>query len=165
MRTKDDKSDGKLISAALLAVVVALVGLAGAVKIAQSSVNFGPAVGDIITFDPSGKLPRDLHTQVAVARNGRAVCVLDLATVHRDGGSLIVEQRAVNAAAPYRVHWAGKRSSQGAQDCGASADLLIDESNLDLLAMAAGGWGVSHKHLVPATLWSQGGTAPATRAQ
>ena len=162
MQANDDKSHG-LITAALLAVVVALAGLAGAVKIAQSAVNFGPAVGDIITFDPGTSLPRDLHTQITVARTGQDECVLDLEAMHRNGGSLIVEQRNPAAASHYWVHWAGRRSSDGPQDCGTTADLALDDSNLDLLAMAAGGWGATHKHLAANSLWSHGGSSKRTQ--
>ncbi len=157
MRAHDDKSTG-LLPAALLAVVVALVGLAGAVKIARTAVDFGPAVGDIVQFDPQGYLPLDMHTQVAATRADASGCVLDLEAIHRNGGSLVVEQRYRGDGSPrYRVHWAGQRSAEGTADCGREADLMLDDTNLDLLAMAAGGWGVGHKHVAPSDLWSGDG--------
>jgi len=163
MRAHDDKSTG-LLPAALLAVVVALVGLAGAVKIAQTAVDLGPAVGDIVQFDPKGYLPVDVHTQVTATRADATGCVLDLEAIHRYGGSLIVEQRYPgNADRRYRVHWAGRQSAAGAADCGRDADLMLDDSNLDLLAMAAGGWGVGHKHSESIDLYSSG--TPTARAR
>lgn len=140
----DDKPTG-LLPAALLAVVVALVGLAGAVRIARTAVELGPAVGDIVQFDPRSYLPVDVHTQVAATRADTTACMLDLETIHGNGGSLIVEQRYIGDGGPsFRVHWAGERTSQGGTDCGRAADLMLDDANLDLLAMAAGGWGVAH---------------------
>jgi hypothetical protein len=164
MRAHDDKSSG-LLPAALLAFVVALVGLAGAVKLARTAVDFGPAVGDIVRFDPQGYLPVDIHTQVTAARADTSGCVLDLEAIHRNGGSLIVEQRYPGSgSARYQVHWAGPRSSEGASDCGHDADLMLDDTNLELLAMAAGGWGIGHKHVAPSDLWSGDGNR-STRVQ
>jgi hypothetical protein len=164
MQAHDDKSAG-LLPAALLAVVVVLVGLAGAVEIARSAVNFGPAVGDIVQFDPQSYLPVDMHTQVAAARADASGCVLDIESIHRDGGSLVVEQRYLgDDNARYRVHWAGQRSAEGAADCGHDADLMLDDTNLELLAMAAGGWGVVHRHVAASDLWGGDGNR-TTRTQ
>lgn len=157
MRAQDDKTTG-LLPAALLAVVVALIGLAGALKIARTAVDLGPAVGDIVRFDPQSYLPLDLHTQVTATRADARGCVLDLEALHRNGGSFVVEQRSPVSANPrYRVHWAGSRSAEGAADCGREADLMLDDTNLDLLAMAAGGWGIGHKHIAPSEVWSGDG--------
>ena len=163
MQAHDSKSPG-LFPAALLAVVVALAGLAGAVKIARTAADLRPTVGDIVQFDPSGFMPLDIHTQVAAARDDASACVLDLEAIHRRGGSLVVEQRYLgDGNARYRVHWAGQRSAEGAADCGRDADLVLDDTNLDLLAMAAGGWGVGHKHVSSSDVW--GSITPTARAQ
>jgi hypothetical protein len=162
MQVQDNKSHG-LLTATLLAVVVALVGLAGAVRIAQSAAALGPAVGDIIRFDPSSRPPRDMQSQLSVSRVGAPDCTLDLAAIYRGGGSLIIEQRDMDKQPVYRAHWAGQRSSAGADNCGSSADLVLDASSLDMLAMAAGGWGVAHQRLTPNSLWSQGGTTQRGR--
>ncbi len=163
MRAHDDKSTG-LIPATLLAVVVALVGLASAVKIARTAVDLGPAVGDIVQFDPKSYLPTDMHTQVAATRADASGCTLDIEAIHRAGGSLVVEQRYHAGQSPrYQVHWAGRRSAEGAADCGREADLMLDDSNLDLLAMAAGGWGVTHKHISPSELWAGDGDRSAVK--
>ena len=154
MRAHDEKSHG-ILPAALLAVVVALVGVAGAVKMARTAVAFGPAVGDIVQFDPQGYLPLDIHTKIEATRADASLCVLYLESIHRLGGSLIVEQRYPgDGSARYRVHWAGDRSAEGGANCGANADLMLDDTNLDLLAMAAGGWGVGHKHVAASDLWA-----------
>ncbi|HUB12488.1 MAG TPA: hypothetical protein VMB34_11055 [Acetobacteraceae bacterium] len=138
----------------MLAVVVSLTGLAGAVKIAQTAATFGPAVGDIVQFQPQSRTPVDVTTQINATRVGGAACMLDVDILHRIGGSLVVEERLPGApdTPRYRVHWAGQRSANGTRNCGGQADLMLDESNLDVLAMAAGGWGVGHKHIEPAGL-------------
>ncbi|HTW71125.1 MAG TPA: hypothetical protein VME47_14640, partial [Acetobacteraceae bacterium] len=154
MRAHDDKSSG-LLSAALLAAVVSLAGLAGAVKIAQTAVAFGPAVGDVIRFDPNSRMPVDESTQIDAKQSNARGCVLDMDTIHRSGGSLVIEERLPGAADTprYVVHWAGSRTAAGAHNCGRQADLMLDDSNLDVLAMAAGGWGASHKHVQPNDIW------------
>jgi hypothetical protein len=42
------------------------------------------------------------------------------------------------------VHWAGGRTSDGATDCGRSADLVMNREELQLLSNAVGGPGVEH---------------------
>ena len=164
MRAHDRNSTG-LLPGALLAVVVALVGLAGAVKKSRSAMSLGPAVGDVVQFDPQGYLPSDLHTQVVAERTDASGCMLDLEAIHRTGGSLVVEQRYPgNGSLRYRVHWAGQGGGAGGADCGRDADLVLDDTDLELLAMAAGGWGIGHKQVAPSLLWSGDGIR-STRAQ
>jgi hypothetical protein len=157
MRAHDDKSN-QLFPGAVLAVVVAVVGLAGAVKMARTAVIFGPAVGDIVQFDSQGYLPLDARTKIEATRADASRCVLELESIRGHGGSLIVEQRYPgDGDTRYRVHWAGDRSAEDAANCGGDADLTLDDTNLDLLAMAAGGWGVGHKHVAPSDLWAGDG--------
>ena len=159
----DDKITG-LVPAALLAIVVSLVGVAGAVKIAQTAVNLGPGVGDIVRFDPQHYMPVEDHTRIDVTRANASGCVLDLDAIHRAGGSFVVEQKYVAGTdAHYRVHWAGWRSADGTDDCGRQADLRLDGTNLDLLAMAAGGWGAGHRQAAPSDTWSS--VTPTSRVQ
>jgi hypothetical protein len=42
----------------------------------------------------------------------------------------------------FQVHWAGSRTSDGQQDCGGSADLLLNHFQITSLDFAAGGTGV-----------------------
>jgi hypothetical protein len=142
MQVQDEKTS-KLLPAALLAAVVALVGLAGAVKLARSAVNLGARVGDIVQFDPRESLSLDGRARIVAERPDANACAFDLASAHHNGGSLVVEQRyVVDGTARYVVHWAG----WGSTGCGKAADLVMDGTNLELLAMAAGGWGLSHVH-------------------
>jgi hypothetical protein len=41
-----------------------------------------------------------------------------------------------------RVHWAGARTADDATSCGSSAELLLNQDDIEVLAMAAGGFGV-----------------------
>ena len=162
MRVRQHETKG-LFTAALLAVLVGLVGLAGAIRLAQSAAELGPVVGDIISFDPSRRVPRDAPPRIEAEREGQVVCILDLATIHRLGGSLVIETRSPRPTRTYGVHWAGQRSSDDPRDCGRSAELVMTEDNLEMLAMAAGGFGVSHRRLVPTAAWTTGGAPAKTR--
>jgi hypothetical protein len=140
----------------MLILLVGLVGLAGAIRLAQSAAEFGPQVGDIVAFDPARRVPRDAPARMTVQREAAAPCVLELHTLHRLGGSLVVESRSPRPNRLYRVHWAGTASAEGPGNCGAEADLTVDEETLEQLAMAAGGFGPSRN--LPAAKARRGGT-------
>ena len=156
MQAKHHESKG-LFTAVVLGVLVALVGLGGAIKLAQSAAELGPQVGDMVTFEPGRHIPHDTLPQVTAGRNGQPDCVLDLGVIRRFGGSLVIETRTPRPDRAYRVHWAGLRSSDGTGNCGGSAELMLSDDKLEELAIAAGGYGVSHKQLVPVSLWSSRG--------
>jgi hypothetical protein len=147
-----------ICTAAVLVVLVALVGLGGVIRLAQSVSELGPGVGDVLSFDATHHTLRDGAPPVTARRDGQPECVLDPAVIHQFGGSLIIESRSPIPDRTYRVHWAGERSSNGTGDCGRSAELLLYSDDMDVLAMAAGGYGVSHRQLGPVGLWSTGGT-------
>lgn len=151
-----------LVTTAVLAVVVALVGLGGAIRLAQSAANLGPQVGDILAFEPSRHLNYDSPPQVIADRGKMPQCVLDVGVIHRLGGSLIIESRSPMPNRIYRVHWAGQHSSNGSTDCGASAELQLSTENLDVLALAAGGYGVSHQQRAANTVWDRDDSARAS---
>ena len=140
----------------LLILLVGMVGLAGAIRLAQSAAEIGPQVGDIINFDPARRVPRDAPPRMTVNRDGAAPCVVDIRTLHRFGGSLMIESRSPRPNRVYRVHWAGRQSAEGADNCGADAVLTLDDDTLDILAMAAGGFGPSHRQPVPGQAWRSG---------
>ena len=79
-----------------------------------------------------------------MSANGQpgVACVLDVRTIHANGGSVIIEAREPRADFGYRVHWAGARSSDDGANCGSTADLLMNLEDIEVLAMAAGGYGV-----------------------
>jgi hypothetical protein len=127
-------------------VVLALAGTIGTIGLLREVAAFRPGVGDIVSFDPLDALSRDMHAKIDAARAndrpGAAACVLDVAAIHAAGGSVVIEARLPQTGG-YRVHWAGARSSDDPADCGASADLLLSQEDIEVQAMAAGGYGVS----------------------
>jgi hypothetical protein len=157
MRADHGKTSSGLLTAALVVVVVSLTGVAGVVKLAQTAVDLAPGVGDVISFDNKAVMPDDMQSQTVLAHDIGGECMLDLDTLHNTGGSLIVEARVPGNPASYQVHWAGKESSPGQYNCGSSAELTLDDANLDMLAMAAGGWGPIHQPLLHLSFPSWGG--------
>ena len=59
----------------------------------------------------------------------------------------MVEGRSL-ASREYQVHWAGLRTSTGAQDCGQSADLTMKKADLETLVNAMGGRGIAGRGYV-----------------
>jgi hypothetical protein len=154
MRANDTNSSGT--GTALLGIVAVLLGgLVGTIGLIRQAGEMGPKVGDIVTFDPLDQMPRTMQARIAAipADNTPGVaCALDVRVMHANGGSVIVEAREPGPSFGYRIHWSGVHSSGDAADCGATADLLVNIDDLETLAMAAGGFGVSAtKHL--GTTW------------
>ena len=149
MRANDSKSSG--IGTVLLGVTaVALAGMVGTVGLLQTVGDLGPKVGEIVSFDPMNAASRDMKVEITTVRaddRSGTTCVLDAGTMRANGGSLIVEARLPQTPTRFRVHWAGGGSSPGATNCGAAADLLLTQEDLDLIAMAAGGFGVVERRL------------------
>ena len=144
MHTNDSKSSG--LGTVLLSVVaIALAGMAGTLGLIRQVGEFGPKVGDIVVFDPLAPMSRDMNASLpAMSANGQpgVACVMDVRTIHANGGSVIIEAREPRADFGYRVHWAGARSSGDGSNCGSTADLLMNVEDIEVLAMAAGGYGV-----------------------
>ncbi len=102
------------------------------------------SVGDIIAFEPE---PGPIHAgpalpadRIAVHRPGQFGCILDLATLRRHGGSLVTEARIAAEGQTWRLHWAGERTAPDSGDCGRSADLIVENTDLNRLIQAAGGF-------------------------
>jgi hypothetical protein len=119
------------------ATAVIMVALAGGLTVTPSR---DIRVGDIITFTPDPSLwssPGGGAERISVHRPGSFGCVLDLGVLRYLGGSLVAEAQFANEGHSFRLHWAGERTAADASDCGASADLIIDQSTLRQLARAA----------------------------
>lgn len=129
---------------AVLAVLVALLGIGGIIRLVQSAAELGPQVGDILTFEPGQRLAYDPPPQVTAARAGLPDCTLDVAVLQRLGGSLVIEARTPLPDRLFHLRWAGSHTSNGLADCGHAAELVLDQEKLSVLALAAGGYGVSH---------------------
>jgi hypothetical protein len=122
-------------------IVTAITLTAGLLRLAD---NLGPQIGDIIAF-PVAKTPSTSTTVLTVDPVGalsRPPCALDVPVMQRSGGSLMIEAMQLKPDRRFKVHWAGKRTSDGQQDCGGSADLLLNHYQITTLVFAAGGTGV-----------------------
>jgi hypothetical protein len=143
-RQSDETSLGTavltLVAGALLTVTT---GLAVMFELEQ----FGPAVGGIIVFKPDTAATERWSVKAAVATHiglpgktdGRH-CVLSPRVMAVRGGSLVVEARHLSRPPVYRVHWAGGNTDGGTDDCGTSADLVLERTELMRLANVAGGF-------------------------
>ena len=144
MRANDSNSSGA--GTVLLSIAaIALAGMVGTIGLIHQVGELGPKVGDIVAFDPLDAMSRDMHARLpAITADNKpgVACVLDVRAMHANGGSVIIEGREPRTSFGYRVHWAGARSSNDGADCGSSADLMINLEDVEVLAMAAGGYGV-----------------------
>lgn len=132
-----------IAAACLLTVCIAVNAVAG---LASAT----PRVGDIVAFIPSPIEPMDGDIRLLVRRLDQFGCVLDLGVLRQSGGSLVVETKiGGNDAGGFGVHWAGPRTSADSSNCGSDADLIVDHRDLDILAVAADGYGMGFK---PATI-------------
>jgi hypothetical protein len=99
-----------------------------------------PRIGDIVSFAvPPGK-PVEGEARLTVLRPGQLGCILDLNIMRNSGGSIVVEGEVGSSPGRFQAHWAGVRTAADIGNCGASADLILDNSDLDILASAAGGY-------------------------
>ncbi len=143
-----------LVASVVLVVTLATLGFTCAIKLAQSAAEFGPQVGDVLSFEPMHRISQDPPPRVTVTRDGQGECVLDFAVIRRSGGSLVIESLTPRPGRVYGAHWAGPRSSADGGDCGQSAALTLTDDNLEVLALAAGGYGVADKRLIARNMWS-----------
>lgn len=103
--------------------------------------QFEPTVGDIADFS-ARHANQDVLPVSATATAGARTCVLASEVMARSGGSFVIVARPQGADGSYLIHWAGSHTSNGAADCGSSADLLVSKPDLLSLAGAAGGFGI-----------------------
>jgi hypothetical protein len=96
-----------------------------------------PRVGDIIAFRGPSAFRTVDDPRMLVRRPGGFACVLDLNAMAASHGSLVIEGLEHQRTSAVHVHWAGTRTSADAGDCGRTADLLLDRTDLDRLRMAA----------------------------
>jgi hypothetical protein len=155
MRANENKSNG-LGSVLLGMAALALAGMVGTIGLLQHVGQLGPKVGDIVAFEPVDSFSRDMKARVeAISADTRHAsrCVLDVQAMHASGGSLVIESRQPQTQRGFRVHWAGRQSSDDGADCGSSAELLLNQDDLEVLAMAAGGFGVTAAKLARGSMW------------
>ena len=136
-------------SGELHAVVVALaaltiLGLTVTAGLMQLADYLAPRIGDIISF-PVTKAPLTSTASITADPSGvlsRRPCILDLQVMQRLGGSLLIEAVQLKPDRKFQVHWSGVRTSNSSEDCGGSADLLLNNAQIAALVFAAGGRGV-----------------------
>ncbi len=131
-----------LIAGALLALATGLCAFAELERI-------GPSVGNIVVFRAVVGATEWWHIDAKFADTPGRGCVLSPAVMGSGGGSLIIEARRLSSPPVYRVHWAGRHTSTGASDCGASADLVLSRSDLMRLADVAGGFNANLRMVGP----------------
>ena len=71
--------------------------MVGTIGLIHQVGEFGPKVGDIVSFDPlDARSSRDMQARLpAMSADGQpgVACVLDVRTMHADGGSVVIEAR------------------------------------------------------------------------
>ena len=151
MRTRRNDETAPTPLWAFALVLVLGVAMVGMVRLAMAANTWGPGVGDIIRFaGPAPELaPRVRFRVTRVGPNGGSLCRLDSKLLRRAGGSLIVESAAQPELDGYLVHWAGHGPTSAGADCGARAELRVSAAALGSLATAAGGFGVTHRTMLP----------------
>lgn len=130
-----------LTAGTVVLMLASIIGLV--VLIASAFVT--PKVGDVLVFRPGVTVAEGVTFTADRAGNAArsgASCVLDPGTMVQGGGSLVVESRLLKRH-EYQVHWAGARTASGAQNCGRSADLTLQQSDLETLVNAMGGRGLA----------------------
>ena len=137
---------GDVFGTVLLACMLAgLLATSVAMMAAARTIDIAPKVGDILVFRPGSRTPIDWEfPAVTISDQLPVSCNLRPDVMVAGGGSLVVEERFPNKRM-YRVHWAGRHTSNGENDCGEVADLLVARSDLQLLINVVGGPGVNHK--------------------
>ena len=140
----DRRKTSQPLQFVLLAAAMVLAVVSGMAGIVRQAAQFGPAVGDLVAFDPTHRAPFESNVRLTANRLQQAACDLDVATMQQSGGSFMLERRGGAPDRRYQVHWSGPRTSPDAQDCGSQADLVLSRTDIDTLATAAGGFGVDH---------------------
>ena len=143
MTPTNDRKSGDLYTAFKVIAVVIAMGIPLTAGLMRLVDRLGPQTGDIIAF-PATRVPSDSTVSFAVnhaiALDGMS-CILDVQTMQKSGGSLVVESTQFEPSRIFKVHWAGARTSNDRDDCGRSADLLLNSYQITALISAAGGTG------------------------
>jgi hypothetical protein len=135
-QTNDHKSNDPFVTLATLSVVamIAATSVLGMLRLVD---HFRPRVGDIIAFDASKQVSSDPEPRIAVSLPSATTCILDVHTMRKSNGSLIIEARGSDPTVRYHVHWAGGPTSAPDTNCGASANLSLSEVQFTSLKLAA----------------------------
>jgi hypothetical protein len=144
MRT-DDRKSSNILGPLLLTGALALAGVVGAIDLVRAVADLGPRVGDVLAFRTGHSPAINMNARLDVARADQGTCRLDIGVLRLTGGSMVVEQRQPGMPRLYRVHWSGPRTSTDGGNCGVSADLRLRDADMEILALAAGGYGLGRR--------------------
>jgi hypothetical protein len=120
-----------VLLAALLAG--ALVCAVGALSLLPQ-VQFGPPVGQIVTFRWFGQPTPSWHVDAMQSSTNRH-CILKPAIMAATRGSMVVERR-MRDGRTFLAHWAGGPTSDDARNCGSNVDLTIGLAAMQTLLSA-----------------------------
>lgn len=148
-RSRRAHADDTLWTVVLTLIAGALLALATGLCAFTELEQFGPSVGNIVVFRAVAGATEWWHIDAKIAGAPGHGCVLSPAVMSAGGGSLIIEARRLSSPPVYHVHWAGRHTSSGASDCGASADLVLSRSDLMRLADVAGGFNANLRMIDP----------------
>ena len=110
--------------------------------------QIGPDIGEFVLFDP-GDGPKHweqpgIPARLVFSSVPGGECVLMPSVISVTGGSFVIEAKQLSDPPMFRVHWSGRRTDDGTENCGRSADLMLPLNELRALANVAGGFGVDH---------------------
>jgi hypothetical protein len=149
MRTRRKSADASLATAVLTLVAAALLTITTGFWVMLQQEQFGPSVGDIIVFkpDPNPTERWSVHAAAAdptipgfLATLTPRHCVLSPSVMAINGGSLVIEARRMSRPPVFRVYWSGGHTDAASSDCGTTADLELERTELMRLANVAGGF-------------------------
>lgn len=129
---------GTVLTFVAMTVICVAIVIGLCIRLAE---RFEPTVGDIADFS-SRRANQDVLPVNVTAQTAGHTCELASDVMARNGGSFVIVARHAAADDSYLIHWAGSRTSNGARDCGSSADLLVSKRDLLGLAGTVGGFGV-----------------------
>ena len=143
MTPTNQRKSNETSAVVLVVAILAIAGIVIIVGLSDLADRLGPQLGDIVAFLPR-RLPSSSTASITVSpmnADGRKTCVLDAQVIQKSGGSLVIESAQARPDDIFKVHWAGLRTSDGQQDCGSSADFLLNRVQIAALIFAAGGKG------------------------
>ena len=136
-------------TAGMLGFAIFVLALFGSMAALTELAQDGPDIGESVVFtprqdtryweEPGIPVPRASPKDTATRH-----CVLTPSVMAEEGGRLVLETKEMARPPVYRAHWAGGHTDRGGGDCGVSADLTLQLSQVRTLARIAGGWGMNH---------------------
>ena len=147
MSARRHSADVSLATAILTLVAAALLTVTTGLWVMVQLEQFGPSVGGIIVFKPDSTATErwsveatmaDTDAGLPMADQGRR-CTLSPSVMAAQGGSMVIEARRMSRPPLFRVHWIGGHTDMAARDCGTTADIVLERTDLVRLANVAGG--------------------------